>query len=69
MTEVPLASMYAKGITYDVSRVQARATAPEVIELVTEGRLDPGALITKVFPFEDAAEAMTEDAIKIVFAR
>ena len=69
MTEVPLASMYAKGITYDVSRVQARATAPEVIELVTEGRLDPGALITKVLPFEDAAEAMTEDAIKIVFAR
>jgi threonine dehydrogenase-like Zn-dependent dehydrogenase len=36
---------------------------------VEQGRLDPGALITKVLPFEDAAEAMTEDAIKIVFAR
>lgn len=67
--ELPLARMYAKGITYCVSRVHARATAPAVIDLVTEGRLDPGALITRVLPFEDAAEAMTEDAIKIVFAR
>jgi len=67
--ELPLPAMYAKGITYDVSRVQARSTAPEVIELVTEGRLDPGALVTKTVPFSEAAEAMTEDAVKIVFTR
>jgi threonine dehydrogenase-like Zn-dependent dehydrogenase len=61
--------MYAKGITWDVSRVHARATAPEVIDLVTQGRLDPGSLITRTVPFEDAAEAMVEDAVKIVFTR
>jgi alcohol dehydrogenase len=67
--EIPIARMYAKGITWDVSRVHARATAPEVIDLVTEGRLDPGSLITRTVPFEDAAEAMVEDAVKIVFTR
>ncbi len=68
-SEVPLSRMYAKGITYEVSRVHARTTAPAVIDLVTEGRLDPGALITRTVPFDEAAEAMTEDAIKIVFTR
>jgi len=61
--------MYAKGITYEVSRVHARATAPAVIELVEQGKLDPGALITKTVPFSDAVEAMTDDAVKIVFTR
>jgi threonine dehydrogenase-like Zn-dependent dehydrogenase len=68
-SEVPLSRMYAKGITYEVSRVHARTTAPAVIDLVTKGRLDPGALITRTVPFDEAAEAMTEDAIKIVFTR
>ena len=67
--ELPLPGMYAKGITYDVSRVHARSTAPEVIDLVIAGRLDPAALITRTVPFADAAEAMTEDAVKIVFSR
>lgn len=67
--ELPLARMYAKGITYSVSRVNARSTAPEVIDLVKAGMLDPGALITRTVPFEEAAEAMTDPAIKIVFTR
>ena len=68
-SEVPLSRMYAKGMTYEVSRVHARSTAPAVIDLVTQGRLDPGALISKTVPFEEAAQAMTEDEIKIVFTR
>ncbi len=67
--EFSLPGMYAKGITYDVSRVHARATAPAVIDLVEQGKLDPGALITKTVPFSDAGEAMTDDAVKIVFTR
>ena len=67
--EVPLPGMYAKGITFEVSRVHARATAPAVIDLVEQGKLDPGALITKTVPFSEAAEAMTDDAVKIVFTR
>jgi alcohol dehydrogenase len=64
---LPLQSMYLKGIRYEVSRVHARATAPAVLELVTAGRLDPGAIITKVVSFDDAAEAMFDPAVKIVF--
>lgn len=67
--EMPLGRMYAKGITYEISRVNARSTAPEVLELVNANRLDPGSLITRLVPFEDAAEAMTEDSIKLVFTR
>jgi alcohol dehydrogenase len=69
VAELPLPGMYAKGITYDVSRVHARATAPAVIDLVEQGKLDPGALISKTVPFGEAAEAMTDDAVKIVFTR
>ena len=64
---LPLQSMYLKGVRYEVSRVHARATAPAVLELVTAGRLDPGAIITKVVSFDDAAEAMVDPAVKIVF--
>ena len=67
--EFPLPGMYAKGITYEVSRVHARATAPAVIDLVEQGKLDPGALISKTLPFSEAAEAMPDDAVKIVFTR
>jgi alcohol dehydrogenase len=64
---LPLQSMYLKGIHYEVGRVHARATAPAVLELVIAGRLDPGAIITKVVSFADAAEAMLDPAVKIVF--
>lgn len=37
--------------------------------MVSQGRLDPGAMITKTVPFSEAAEAMTDDAVKIVFTR
>ena len=59
--------MYLKGIRYEVGRVHARATAPAVLDLVKSGRLDPGAIITKVVSFDDASEAMVEPAVKIVF--
>ena len=64
---LPLQSMSLKGVRYEVSRVHARATAPAVLDLVTAGRLDPGAIITKVVSFDDAAEAMLDPAVKIVF--
>jgi len=64
---LPLQPMYLKGIRYEVGRVHARATAPAVLDLVKSGRLDPGAIITKVVSFDDASEAMVEPAVKIVF--
>jgi alcohol dehydrogenase len=66
-SSVPLQSMYLKGISYEIGRVHARSTAPAVLELVADGRLDPGAIITRTVPFEAAVDAMIEPDIKIVF--
>jgi len=64
---LPLQAMYLKGVRYEISRVHARATAPAVLDLVSAGRLDPGAIITRVVTFDEAPEAMVEPAVKIVF--
>ena len=64
---LPLQAMYLKGVRYEISRVHARATAPAVLDLVSAGRLDPGAIITRVATFDEAPEAMVESAVKIVF--
>jgi len=61
--------MYLKGVRYEISRVHARATAPAVLDLVTSGQLDPGAIITNVVPFDEAPQAMVEPAVKIVFVQ
>ena len=66
-SSLPLQSMYLKGIRYEIGRVHARSTAPAVLELVADGRLDPGAVITRTVPFEDAVDALIEPDIKIVF--
>jgi alcohol dehydrogenase len=66
--ELPLQSMYLKGIRYEIGRVHARATAPRVLELVAAGLLDPSPTISRVVSFADAADAMTEPDVKIVFA-
>ena len=64
---VPLRSMYMKGITYTVSRVHARADLGGALECTRCGRMHPDRLITRTVRFEDAAEAMTDPAIKLVF--
>jgi alcohol dehydrogenase len=59
--------MYLKGVRYEISRVHARATSPAVLDLVSSGQLDPGAIITRIATFDEAPEAMVEPAVKIVF--
>ena len=66
-SSVPLQSMYLKGIRYEIGRVHARSTAEPVLGLVAAGQLDPAAIITRTTPFDDAVEAMTDPAVKIVF--
>lgn len=65
--EVPLRAMYSKGLTYEVGRVHARATAPAVLDLVVAGRLDPTAVIDAVVAIDDAPEAMLDPRTRIVF--
>lgn len=66
-TELPLRSMYLKGIRFEIGRVHARATTDAVLSHVLAGTLDPAQPITAVVPIDDAAEAMVEPAIKMIF--
>lgn len=60
--ELPLRSMYLKGITYDIGRVHARSTAPAVLELIGADTLDPLAIPHRIVDIDDAPEAMFEPA-------
>ncbi len=64
---LPLQQMYLKGVRYEIGRVHALATAPAVLELLNAGLIDPGAVITRIALFSEAADAMVEPAVKIVF--
>ena len=66
-SSIPLRSMYMKGITYTVSRVHARAELGAALECARCGHSHPDQLITRQVRFQDAAEAMIDPAIKLVF--
>ncbi len=69
MDNIPLGSMYMKGITYDISRAQARATMPDVIKCACDGRIKHEEVISKAIPFAQAEETIGDPDIKIVFVR
>lgn len=66
-TDVPLREMYGIGLSLHLSRVHARAVMPQVIEHVRCGHIHPEHIITRSVDFEEAAEAILEPAIKLVF--
>jgi alcohol dehydrogenase len=66
---MPLLQMYTKGITFLTGRVNSRAAIPQVLELVTAGKLKPELLTGLVAPWEDADRAFGERVPKVVFAR
>ena len=69
MTPLPLLHMYTKGITLHLSRADSRRFLPEVIDLVTSGRLDPAAVPTRVVSWDDAEDAWLQPAVKLVVTR
>jgi len=66
-SNLPLQSMYLKGIRYEIGRVHACATARPVLDLVSSGALDPARIINKVVPFSEAVEGMILPVTKVVF--
>lgn len=66
-TEVPLREMYGIGLTLNVSRAELRMEMPEVIERVRCGHIHPERMISRRVSFDDAAEAMVDPTIKVVF--
>jgi threonine dehydrogenase-like Zn-dependent dehydrogenase len=69
MTPLPLLHMYTKGITMHVSRADSRRFLPDVIDLVSTGRLDPGLIPTRVVSWDDAEDGWLEPAVKLVVTR
>jgi threonine dehydrogenase-like Zn-dependent dehydrogenase len=66
-SNLPLQSMYLKGVRYEIGRVHACATARPVLDLVSSGALDPARVINKVVPFSEAIEGMILPVVKVVF--
>lgn len=66
-TPLPLSKMYSKGITFITGRVQARADLPAVIDHCAAGCFLPEHVTSRVVPFSQAAEAMSDSGPKIVF--
>jgi threonine dehydrogenase-like Zn-dependent dehydrogenase len=68
-TPVPLRHMYGVGITFRVSRVNARAEMPECVKHVECGHFHPERVITRRVRFEDAHEAIGDPTIRVAFVR
>ena len=66
-SNLPLQSMYLKGVRYEIGRVHACATARPVLDLVSSGALDPARIINKVVSFSEAIEGMMLPVVKVVF--
>lgn len=64
---LPLAKMYSKGITFITGRVQARTDLPAVLDHCAAGHFHPERVTSRVVPFTQAAEAMTDSGPKILF--
>jgi len=63
----PMRRMYGKGITLHTGRVQARMELPGVLKHCASGHFHPDKVTTRIVPFSEAAEAMTDPGAKIVF--
>ena len=66
-TPMPLLAMYTRGVTFVTGRINSRAALPNIVELVTSGRLAPDPITTLKVPFSAAAEAMFDPNPKVVF--
>lgn len=65
---LPMFSMYSRGITFRTGRVHARATLPEVLDVIGRG-FEPERVTTRVVSWDDAADALASAAGKLVITR
>jgi len=68
-TPVPLLDMYTRGITFHTSRADSLRYLPEVLRLLAAGNFDPAAAPATICPWDQAADAWLEPAIKLVVVR
>ncbi len=58
--KLPLSAMFGRNVTLRVSRSDARAVIPAVLDLVSEGRLRPELVTTLRAPMDEAESALGE---------
>jgi alcohol dehydrogenase len=68
-TGLPLMQMYANSTTLHVGVSHARAGIPHVIDLVAKGVFDPLAVATVIADWDDAPQAFTTPATKVIVRR
>jgi threonine dehydrogenase-like Zn-dependent dehydrogenase len=66
--EMPLLSMYTRGLRFVTGRVNARAVIPEIVELLT-AHCDLAPAVDRVVAWEDAPQAWPAMTGKTVFSR
>ncbi|HUE31575.1 MAG TPA: alcohol dehydrogenase catalytic domain-containing protein [Mycobacterium sp.] len=66
--EMPMLSMYTRGVQFVTGRVNARTVIPQVLELLANG-LDLSPAVDRVVPWEDAPSAWPAMTGKTVFTR
>jgi threonine dehydrogenase-like Zn-dependent dehydrogenase len=66
--EMPLLSMYTRGLRFVTGRVNARAVIPEILELITR-HCDLAPAVDRVVDWEDAPQAWPAMTGKTVFTR
>jgi threonine dehydrogenase-like Zn-dependent dehydrogenase len=66
--EMPLLSMYTRGLRFVTGRVNARAVIPEILELIT-ARCDLTVAVDRVVDWDDAPQAWPAMTGKTVFTR
>jgi len=60
---IPTGLMYGRNATYHVGRTHSRALIPEVLDLMTRGRLRPEDVTTRVAPLDDAPRVLHEHIV------
>lgn len=68
-TPMPLLDMFTQGVTFVTGRPHVRPIAPEVLELIRQGRFDPEPMTAQKVSWDDAAEALSELRAKTVVER
>jgi len=68
-TGLPLLQMYANSTTLQIGVSHARAAIPQVVELVAKGTFDPLAVATVIADWDDAPQAFTTLATKVIVRR
>jgi len=66
---MPLIAMYGIGVRFLHGRVHSRMAMPEVLPLITSGRLQPERVTSRLARWDDAAEALLDAGPKVVVER